>query len=357
MARDNSNRTEKPTSRRITEARKRGQIARSRDLGQAASLAAALWVLTAAGPFMVGRLANGIREAIRRMSGMSVRDIDAAELSSLALDTTGAFLWLVAPVAGAVALSTFSVQIAQGGWNFAPETLKLNWSRLNPANGLQRLGFSRAGLDLVKMLIATAAIAYISVKAVQAMLGESVQLARVTPPRAALEAWMATERLLRTSAMAMGLIAVADYGVQRWRLTQSLKMTKEEVRDDTRMTEGNPEIKARVRRVQREMMRRRMLRAAAHATLVVTNPTEYAVALEYQRHLMPAPRVVAKGRGFLAARIKAIAREHGVPLVENVALAQALYKGVEVGDTIPGSLFKAVAELLAYLIRLKQIAL
>lgn len=164
-------------------------------------------------------------------------------------------------------------------------------------------------------------------------------------------------RLLVQAGLALAAIAGADYGLQRWRHYASLKMTKQELRDEARSSEGSPEIKARVRRIQREMTRKRMLNAVKTATVVVTNPTHYAVALQYQRARMGAPVVVAKGRDHLAQRIKAIAREAGVPLVENVPLAQALYKGAEVGDEIPGPLFGAVAEVLAYLIRIKQLAL
>jgi flagellar biosynthesis protein FlhB len=128
-------------------------------------------------------------------------------------------------------------------------------------------------------------------------------------------------------------------------------------KDDLKLTEGNPEIKARLRRAQREMARRRMLAAVPKATVVITNPTHYAVALEYERETMARREVVAKGADLIAARIREIAREHGVPIVENVPLAQSLYKATEVGETIPGDLFEAVAEVLAYLIRLKQLVL
>jgi len=134
-------------------------------------------------------------------------------------------------------------------------------------------------------------------------------------------------------------------------------MTRQEVRDEARMSEGNPEMKARVRRVQREMNRSRMLKAVPQATVVITNPTHFAVALEYRRQEMSAPKVVAKGQDLMAARIRKIAREHGVPIVENVTLARALYKNVDIGDTIPGSLFGAVADVLAYLVRIKQLVL
>jgi len=149
----------------------------------------------------------------------------------------------------------------------------------------------------------------------------------------------------------------ADYGWQYYRWLSQVKMTRQEVKDEFRANDGNPEIKARVRRVQREMTRRRMLTAVKTATVVITNPTHFAVALTYRRGEMSAPVVVAKGQDLMAARIKKIAAKHGVPTVENVTLARALYKGAEIGDAIPGELFGAVAEVLAYLVRLKQIVL
>ncbi len=150
---------------------------------------------------------------------------------------------------------------------------------------------------------------------------------RLSAPQAALEGWRVADRLLRQVAVYLIAIAAADYAVQKWRFTNSLKMTKDEVKDDAKLTDGNPEIKARVRRVQREMVRRRMMKAVPKATVVITNPTHYAVALEYRRGAMPAPRVVAKGQNLVAQRIKALAREHGVPVVENVAACAGPLQG------------------------------
>jgi flagellar biosynthetic protein FlhB len=159
------------------------------------------------------------------------------------------------------------------------------------------------------------------------------------------------------AAIFLFLLSLVDYKFQKYRFLENLKMTKQEVKDDMKMMEGNPEIKARVRRIQMAAARKRMLAAVPKATVIVTNPTHFAVALEYRRSAMAAPRVLAKGRGVLAQKIKDVAREHGVPMVENRSLAQALYKTVEIGDFIPADLFEAVAEVLAYLIRLKQLAL
>jgi len=207
------------------------------------------------------------------------------------------------------------------------------------------------------MLLMVTALTYLAYRVTVTTMDEAGLYARLSPFAAGARGWEAASRLLKQSVLVMLVVGVADYGVQKWRLTKSLMMTKQEVKEDLKMTEGNPQIKARIRRIQYAMARRRMLAAVPKATVVITNPTHFAVALEYHRGAMSAPRVLAKGKGFLAQRIKAIAREHGVPMVENVPLAQALYKGAEVGEFIPAALFEAVAEVLAYLIRLKRLAL
>jgi flagellar biosynthetic protein FlhB len=357
MAQNAGERTEKPTPRRLREARRKGQIARSRDLGSAVSLAAVLVALGWLGRPMMDGLAAAVAQHLGRLGTAAVRDMGPADLNIIVFGGLRTMGLLVGPMAGVAALGVIAGHTLQGGWNFATEALQLQWSRLSPANGLKRLGFSAGGVESGKMVVVVAALSSIGVMVVLANLRGSLQLARLTPMQAAEAGWADAERLLRQSALALLAIAAADYGLQRWRLSQSLRMTKQEVRDDMRLTEGAPEIKARVRRIQLSMSRRRMITAVPRATLVVTNPTHYAVALEYRRGEMAAPRVVAKGRGLMAARIKAVARHHGVPTVENVPLAQALYKSVDVGATIPAVLFDAVAEVLAYLIRLKQLVL
>jgi flagellar biosynthetic protein FlhB len=355
MAGNQGDRTEKPTARRLREARKKGQIARSRDLGQAVSLAAAIGALAWYGDALLAGLGVAVTQGLEQMGRGPTRDLRIEDLSPMLFDGLRTVVVLVGPLAGAVALAIVATHTLQGGWLFATESLQLNWSRLSPANNLKRLGLSMAGLDLVKMIVVATILTLLAFQVIAHALQGAGQLARLPPIEAARVGWGEAQRLLTLSAVALLAVGAADYGLQRWRLISSLKMTRQEVKDDFRLTEGNPEIKSRVRRVQMAMARRRMLTAVPGATVVVTNPTHYAVALEYRRGEMAAPRVVAKGRGFTAARIKDVARAHGVPTVENVPLAQALFKSVEVGETIPAALFEAVAEVLAYLIRLKQL--
>ncbi len=357
MAGNQGDKTEKPTARRLREARKKGQIARSRDLGQAVSLAAALGVLGWYGTTLVEGLSAAVKQGLELVGRTPTRDLDIGDLTPLVYGGLRTILVLVGPLAGAVAVAVVATHTLQGGWVFASESLQFNWSRLSPATNIKRLGPSMAGLDLVKMAVAVTVLAFLAYQVTGHAVQAGGQLARVAPFAAARAGWDDLLRLLRLATVALVAIGVADYGLQRWRLMSSLKMTRQEVKDDFRLTEGSPEIKARVRRVQMTMARRRMLTSVPRATVVVTNPTHYAVALEYRRGEMAAPRVLAKGRGLMAERIKAVARAHGVPTFENVPLAQALYKSVQVGDTIPAVLFEAVAEVLAYLIRLKQLAL
>jgi flagellar biosynthesis protein FlhB len=350
-------RTEKPTAKRVRDARRKGQMARSRDVETTAQLVAVLIAFAWAGPWMVRSLADGIRRALERVGQRALLTIEPGELAGLAVDGAATIASVVGPVALAAGVATIGAATLQGGWNVAPEALRFKWSRLSPTNGLKRLAPSQSGINLVKTLVGLTAVGWVAWRVVRATLDTAIGFGGLPPAQAAHLGWKQVERLLRDAAVVFVFLAAADYGVQRWRHGKSLRMTKQEVRDDTRLTEGSPETKARVRRVQREMARRRMLAAVPSATVVVTNPTEYAVALEYHRDTMTAPRVVAKGKDLLAARIRAIAREHGVPLVENVPLAQSLYKSVHVGERIPADLFGAVAEVLAYLVRLKQLTL
>jgi len=350
-------RTEKPTPRRMRDARRKGQVARSRDLVHSGALAAALMALAWAGTGMVDGLGQALGRALAGLHRFPSQELRIEELTPLALSGLGTIARLVGPVALTAIVATIGLFAVQGGWVFANEALQPNFGRLNPVNGVKKLGLSTGGIDTVKMVLLVAVLGFLGYRVVTGTLAQSARFARLSPLDAGRAGWEDAARLLKQCAFAMLVFGGADYAVQRWRLMKSLKMTKQEVKDDLKLAEGNPEIKARIRRIQLTQARQRMLAAVPKATVVITNPTHYAVALEYNRSALAAPRVVAKGRGHLAQTIKALAREHGVPMVENVPLAQALYKSSEVGDFIPAALFEAVAEVLAYLIRLKQLVL
>lgn len=352
-----SERTERPSAKRLREARERGQVPRSRDLSIAAASIAVTIAFDYYGETLLEKLSGRLASGLATLGDHPLRTITPVELTSRLIADAGGLAFVVGPLIGAAAVVGVGTTIAQGGWVVSSTPLHVDWTRLSPANGFKKLGASQSGVELVKMLIVAVALSALSYVVARELVDDSARLIWLSPVDAAASGWHRVVTLLWRAGFTMLLLAGADYGLQRWRHWTSLKMTKQEVRDEARGEGGSPEMKARVRRVQRDMTRRRMLAAVKTATVVVTNPTHYAVALEYRREVSPAPRVVAKGKDHLAAKIRAAARDAGVPIVENVPLAQSLYKGVEVGDTIPSELFSAVAEVLAYLVRIKQLML
>lgn len=350
-------RTEQPTGKKLRDARKKGQIARSKEVHDAFQLAAALIALTWFGRVMVEGLSRQVVTGLESMGQTAKRTITAGDFTGLAMEMGLTLVVLVGPIAAASIIGGVGSVAAQGGWNLSWEPLQFNLNKLSPLAGIKRLAPSKAGLDLVRTLLIFIALAWVAYDLVQDMLQQSVTLGRVTAEQAGALTWQSVGVFLRRALIVFVTIAAADFLLQKWRYKQGLRMTKQEVKDESKMMEGNPEIKGRVRKMQREIARRRMLADVPKATVVITNPTHIAVALEYQRERMAAPKVLAMGGDLMAERIKKVAREHGVPIVENVALARALFANAEIGDSIPGDLFEAVAEVLAYLIKLKQLVL
>ncbi len=353
--RSSGERTESPTGKRLKDAREKGQVPRSQDVAAALALLAVSAVLGFLGTAGFTRVQARLVEGLEQLGDAPRETIGPAGLASLIVADIGLLGLVVGPVLFTAALVAVTGQLAQSGWVFAPSKLAIDWSRLSPSHGLQRLKPSQSGLNVLKTLLIAAAVGWISYLVIRETLAEAPRLAWMTPRVVAAEGWRHLASLLNQAGFVLLLFACADYGVQRWRHFTSLKMTKQEVKDESRLNEGNPEVKGRVRRIQREMSRRRMMSAVPTATVVITNPTHYAVAIRYERAGMSAPVVVAKGKDHVALTIRTIARDKGVPIVENVPLAQALYKGAEVGDQIPGALFGAVAEVLAYLVRIRQL--
>jgi flagellar biosynthetic protein FlhB len=339
-------RSQRATPRRREKARERGQVVRSRELPSALTL------LAVAALLRWGQ-AGGIsvwRDLLRSV-------LDTASHGDLAVVTPlfnwtalGLLHWAGPAIATAWCISALGV-VAQGGFVISPLALSPNLSRLNPVNNLSRI-FSVAGLSpLLKSLVPVSIVAYLAIT-----LGMREWLHLIYSSHMALPAafaWLAT--VLYEFAWKAGLVLLAwsgfDYALQRLSYERSLRMSHQEVREEHKDLEGNPATRGRLRRKQREMRRRMMMRQVARATVVVTNPDEYAVALEYVPEKMAAPLVLAKGRGLLAQKIKNEARWYEVPVVENRSLARALYRTVEVGGTIPAKLYTAVAEVLAFIYR------
>lgn len=343
--------TEPASPKRIEQAREEGQVARSPELGTfivLASACCAMWLLG-------GHLANGMSGLMR--SGMRFDRLgafgDQVLIERLGEQGTGALLVLL-PILGVLALAAVIGPLLLNGWLFTFKALEPKFSRLDPLKGLARMFSLPALVELAKgiakaMLIGgVAAITlYINTEAFVGLSSES--------PGAALV--HATRLLLTiTSAVVIGLalIAAVDVPYQIWNHHRKLRMTKDEVKREHKESEGDPHLKARIRSLQREASRKRMMAEVPKADVVVTNPTHYSVALSYQDGKSAAPRVVAKGVHLIAARIRELATEHRVPIVEAPPLARALYRHTEIGDEIPEPLYRAVAEVLAYVFQLRR---
>ncbi len=231
--------------------------------------------------------------------------------------------------------------------------LRFQANRINPLNGLKRV-FSVNGVgELFKGLFKLVVIGYVTYVSINGELAELMSLSKLSLGGIVFQNFTLLAKLFGRVALALVILAVFDYLFQRWQHEQRLKMTKQELKEELKQTEGDPQLRSRVRQIQREMSRARMMQNVPKADVVVTNPTHYAVALEYDREVMSAPKVTAKGADFMAERIKAIARENDVPIVENPAVAREVYQQVEIGEEVPEQFFRAVAEILAYVYRLK----
>ena len=346
-----------PSRKRLQDAKRRGQIPRSRELSGAVGLVTAVAVLGTSGAAILGQLTSAIARALGSLDAAAKTDTTAESLGTM-LAANGHVLYLTSgPIALAAVAGSVAAALAQGGLTFSSEALRVDLKRLSPSSGLQRLSPSRAGLDSLKALVAVLLLTAVAWNVVKDLSQDVPRLMGASTPSSTARVWEVLLKLLWQSAAVLLALGGVDYMLQRYRIRTSLKMTRLEVQEEHKSEEGRPEVKARVRRVQREMFRRRMLKATEKATVVITNPTHYAVALVYDRDKAAAPIVVAKGQDLLALRIREIARTHQVPIVENPPLARALYSGAEVGDVIPAPLFGAVAEVLAYLVRIRQLML
>lgn len=346
-------RTEPATPRRREEARSRGQVARSADLSAAAVLLAAVLALEVFGRDFAGGLGAALSGVLGGLAGFE------GDRDTLLLQFGGAFgsaLFGLLPLVAAVVAAALAVGLAQTGFLFTTQPLAPDLERLNPTSGFARMFSLRAaarGLAGVLKILAVGAVAGLTIWAERARLLELG--ARPFEEIAGAAAALSLTLALR-AALALAVVGILDYGWQRWRHEQDLRMSKREIREELRRYEGDPRTKERRRAVQRRLALGRMMDQIPEATVVVTNPTHLAVALKYEAKAMRAPVVVAKGADLLAARIREIAAAHDVPLVERKELARALYRGVEVGQTVPAELYQAVAEILAYVYRLKGTA-
>ncbi len=351
MAEDSDlERTEPASPRRLEQAREEGDVPRSRELATCTVLLAAGLGLWFSGEGLVRRLNHMLA------AGLSFDRAQAFDFNLLVMHLGSRLsdvLIGLAPLAGILLLVALASPLLIGGWLFSAKALQPNFSRLNPLSGLGNMFSVRALVELLKAIGKTLLVGTIAWLVISSQMDAMLMLS--VEPLANGTAHLGHLLLTGFIVIVGGLVVIAliDAPYQMWHYANKLKMTREEVRQESKESEGDPMVKARIRQLQREMAKRRMMAEVPTADVVVTNPTHYAVALKYAEGKMRAPTVVAKGADEVAAKIRELAIEHKVAVLEAPPLARALYRHTELGDEIPAALYTAVAEVLAYVFQLR----
>jgi flagellar biosynthetic protein FlhB len=345
-------RTEAPTAHRREEARRRGQVAKSVEVNSALILMASFWMLSSVTPGSIEALSTLMRRSFAALA------VQSAEMTPSTVQASGLLVGLTMVQAAAPLILVLMgvgivANLAQVGFMFSQEALKPDLKRINPLNGLRRIVSARGLAELVKSLLKLAVIGFVVYTTLRDNASSIAATSRMTLWAGASSLAGVAATLGMRAAVVMLVLAAADYLFQRKQFEKSLRMTRQELVEEMKRYE-NVQLKARIRARQRQLAMSRMMAAVPQADVVITNPTHVAVALRYERGKMHAPEVVAKGQRLVAERIKEEARAHQVPLVENKPLARVLFKSVEVGQEIPGDLFQAVAEVLAFVYRLRR---
>lgn len=296
---------------------------------------------------------DGLRNAISGIFAMSASyQLTPANTRSLIESMTWNFMKILFPVFLFMTIAAIVINIAQVGFLFTGEPITPKLEKINPAEGFKRIFSRRSVESLVRDIIKIVIVGWIGYTALKSQLPHILEMTDYSIGQIVSFVGSLMFSVAMKILIGYVIIAIIDYAFQRWDYERSMMMTRQEIREELKQTEGDPLLRARIRTVQREIARRRMMEEVPKATVVITNPTEIAVALSYNAG-MPAPVVVAKGRRIIAERIREIAIENNIPIVQNIALAQALFKAVDIGRPIPPDLYTAVAEILAYVYRLK----
>ncbi|MGH8219826.1 MAG: flagellar biosynthesis protein FlhB [Steroidobacteraceae bacterium] len=346
-------RTEQPTAKRLEEARKRGQVPRSSELA-----AAAVVLVTGAGLELFGGHAARALYALMQ-SSLALRRAQVFDESALLGSLAGCAAQALAACAPILALTlaaALAAPIALGGWNLSFEALAPDLTRLSPLNGAQRIFSMRSLVELAKAYAKFLIVAAIGAAFIWKSAGRLLALGSEPLEREIAEAAALSANALLALAGGLGVIAALDVPWQLFSHRRQLRMTRQEIRDELKESEGSPQVRGRIRRMQQEVARRRMMQEVPKADVVVVNPTHFAVALRYDERRMRAPVVIAKGANETAARIREIAAEHRVPIFEAPPLARALHRAVPIGGEIPTSLYVAVAQVLSHVYQVRTAA-
>ncbi|HEY0749224.1 MAG TPA: flagellar biosynthesis protein FlhB [Steroidobacteraceae bacterium] len=345
-------RTEEPSQRRLQEARERGQLPRSRELTNFATMIGGSAALVAIG----GTLAAHLSQMMRRSLSIDPKSLRSTDSMTASLGDAGiTAVTALLPVFGALIAMVLLASVALGGWNFSSKALTPDFSRLSPLSGIKRLfgmhGVSELGKALLKCLVVGAVCAAV----VSATFGDVLALARMAPRDAVARGVGLMSWAFVWLCASLALVAIVDVPLQIFQFKRALRMTRQELRDEAKETDGRPETKQRIRQLQQTLARRRMMHKIPTADVVIVNPTHFAVALKYDPKKMRAPVVLAKGVDLVAQNIRRIAEEHRVAVFESPKLARALYRSTDLNKEIPNGLYVAVAQVLSYIFRVRTL--
>ena len=343
--------TEQATPKRREESRRKGQVARSQELNSAVVLIVAITSIYLLGGKLFQDLASFTVNVLERSH---TYDINANSFRVHMLDWAKIFFMTVGPIILILGVTSLAISLGQVGFTINEEALTPKFNRLDPLKGAKRMFSKRSLVELAKGIFKILIVGYIGYITITPALPKIMVLADAG---LGISFQFIGEMVFKVginTSLALLIMALLDFMYQRWEHNQSIKMTKQEVKEEQKQTEGDPQVRMRIRSLQREAARQRMMDEVPEADVVITNPTHYAIAVKYDMEFMEAPRVVAKGQNLIAQKIKEVAKSSGIPVVENKPLAQALYRAVEVGQNIPEELYRAVAEVLAYVFRLRS---
>lgn len=347
---DDASKTEEPSSRRLEDARSRGQVLQSRDVAHLIMLTAALLVVMMISPLMMRDLSLGLRRFIEQPDRVR---IDSGNFHALMVDLTSQLAVIMGLPLFLLLLAALATGPIQHGWQWQTHTLQPDLSRLNLLKGFGRLFSGKSVVELLKAIVKIAIISAVGLTLLAPIVDRIDSYITADLSTLMTSLFMLTVRLITGVIGVMVVLALIDYLYQKWQLMKSLRMTKQELKDEFKQMEGDPAIRQRLRNIRSQRARKRMMAAVPTATVVVTNPTHFAIALRYEQP-MNAPKVVAKGLDLIALRIIDLARQNFVPVVENPPLARTLYATTELDEEIPREHYKAVAEVIGYVMRLKR---
>lgn len=337
--------TEKATPKRREDARKKGQVVKSNDLSSAFILLSVFGVLKVAGPFCVNSIKRVLEFYLSTFNNYA-EPLAVSEVSTVMLDIMIAIIVIMIPIFLTVIIVSSLVTVLQTSFLYTTEPLKMNFGKINPIAGFKRIFSIRAVAELIKAVLKFSVLAIILWRELTASLATFASLAGASVETSIN---LSVETILSIAfklGIALAVIGVCDYLYQWWEHEKNLRMTKQEIKDEYKQIEGDPKVKGKIKQRQTQMSMMRMMNEVLKADVIITNPTHYAIAIKYDENVAHAPIVLAKGKGYVAQRIKEKARENKIEMVENRPLAQALYATVDIGQLIPPEFYAAVAEIL-----------